>query len=147
MCDSKAGNSRLMALFDQAPGAASALAESLGLETQATDSIEIFLANPDIEFVVEIASPNARTVGVFALYAGSKMEEVRRLIAGLRPSVLDDLVLIHTGNRKLRQEYVSRYRPECCLDPGIIELPFALEPVNRCIPEYGGRANVVGAVK
>jgi aspartate dehydrogenase len=70
--DSKSGDARLMALFDQAPGAASALAESLGVEVQATDSIEAFLANPDIELVVESASPNAVRAHAEAVLSAGK---------------------------------------------------------------------------
>jgi len=68
----------------------------------------------------------------------------RSAVPGLRDEAL---VLIHTGNRKLRQEYVSLHSPECRLDRNIFDQPSALEPVGQRIAEYRRRANVVGVVK
>ncbi len=70
--DGKTGDAQLVALYDQVPGAASTLAESLGADIPATDSIERFLANPDLSLVVESASPDAVSAHAEAVLSAGK---------------------------------------------------------------------------
>ena len=55
----KAGDAKIVGLFDQVQGSASLLAKDLGISVIATESIEEFLSIADLEFVVECASPQA----------------------------------------------------------------------------------------
>jgi aspartate dehydrogenase len=70
--DGKTGDARLVALYDQAPGVASALAESLGVDIPATDSIGHFLGNADLDLVVESASPDAVRAHAEAVLSAGK---------------------------------------------------------------------------
>lgn len=55
----KAGDAKIVGLFDQVKGSASSLAKDLDLIAIATQSIEEFLSISGLEFVVECASPQA----------------------------------------------------------------------------------------
>ena len=55
----EAGDTSLVALFDQIEGVAADLAKNIGDEVHGSDSIDEFLATKKLEIVVECASPDA----------------------------------------------------------------------------------------